>query len=98
MSLSIISWYTIFSYLGVARNAWIVCNNKQKYLKYMYFSAALVNIILNYIFIPLWGAQGAALASLFTQILTSIVLPYFVKDLQANVKLMRDALLLKNLK
>ena len=31
--LRIITWYTIFSYLGVARNAWIVCENQQKYLK-----------------------------------------------------------------
>lgn len=98
MSLRIIAWYTIFSYLGVARNAWIVCNNKQKYLKYMYFSAALVNILLNYIFIPLWGASGAAFASLLTQILTSIVLPCFIKDLRPNVRLMLDALLLRDLK
>ena len=30
--LKIITWYTAFSYLGVARNTWIVCENKQKYL------------------------------------------------------------------
>ena len=31
--LRIITWYTIFCYLGVARGAWIICENKQKYLK-----------------------------------------------------------------
>ena len=30
--LRVVTWYTAFSYLGVARNAWIVCENKQKYL------------------------------------------------------------------
>ena len=33
--LKIITWYTAFSYLGVARNTWIVCEHKQKYLKYL---------------------------------------------------------------
>lgn len=96
--LKIITWYTIFSYLGVARNAWIVCENKQKYLKYMYLSAVFINIILNYFMIPLWGASGAAAASLITQICTSIVLPCFIKDMRPNVKLMLQAFLLKNIR
>ena len=96
--LRIITWYTIFSYLGVARNAWIVCENKQKYLKYMYLSAAFINIGLNYLMIPVWGASGAALASLITQICTSLILPCFWKDMRPNVKLMIDAFLLRGIK
>lgn len=96
--LNIICWYTIFSYLGVARNAWIVCENKQKYLKYMYLSAAVINIVLNYFLIPVWGANGAAIASLITQICTSMVLPSLIRDMRPNIKLMIDAFLLKNIK
>lgn len=96
--LKIVTWYTIFSYLGVARNAWIVCENKQKYLKYMYIMAAVANVLLNYLCIPLWGTNGAALASLITQILTSIVIPYFIKDMRPNVKLMIEAIMLKKIK
>lgn len=95
--LKIIAWYTIFSYLGVARNAWIVCENKQKYLKYMYFSAAVINIILNYFLIPIYGASGAAIASLITQVCTSIVLPTLIKDMRPNAKLMLEAFLLRNI-
>ena len=94
--LRIVTWYTAFSYLGVARNAWIVSKNKQTYLKFIYMIAALMNIILNLIFIPLFGASGAALASLITQILTSLGLPYCFKDLRANAKLMLQAILLKD--
>lgn len=96
--LQIVTWYTIFSYLGVARNAWIVCTNNQKYLKYMYFSAAVLNVIMNLCFIPLWGASGAAFASLLTQILTSIVLPCFIKQMRPNVKLMVEAFLLRKIR
>ncbi len=96
--LKIITWYTIFSYLGVARNAWVVCTNNQRYLKYMYFSAAIINIGLNALLIPLWAASGAALASLITQVLTSLVLPCFIRDMRPNVKLMLQALMLKGIR
>lgn len=96
--LRIVAWFTIFSYLGVARNAWIVCENKQRYLKYMYFTAALLNITLNYIMIPIAGTSGAALASLITQVCTSIVIPCFIRELRPNVKLMMEAFVLKDIK
>ncbi len=96
--LKIIVWYTIFSYLGVARGAWVVCENKQKYLKYMYVSAAVINIILNYFMIPVMGVVGAALASLITQICTSMILPCFIKEMRPNVKLMIQGLLLRQIK
>lgn len=92
----IVSWYIAFSYLGVARNAWIVCENKQKYLKYIYASSALINVLLNYILIPHWGAIGAAWASLCTQILTVVVLPAIIRPLRKNAKMMLQAALLKD--
>lgn len=93
--LRIITWYTAFSYLGVARNAWMVCENKQKYLKYLYVSAALLNVIINLILIPRFGSAGAAMASLITQMSTSIVLPFFIKPIRENAVMMVDAILLK---
>lgn len=93
--LKIVTWYTAFSYLGVARNAWVVCKNKQKYLKYIYFSSAILNVALNFIMIPAYGASGAAFASLITQIFTSIILPLFIKDLRPNAKLMLEAIIFK---
>jgi len=93
--LNIVTWYTAFSYLGTARNAWIVCENKQKYLKYIYIFSALANVGLNYLLIPLWGASGAAVASLVTQAST-ILIPIAIKPLRHNVKLMFEALILKN--
>lgn len=96
MPLKIITWYTAFSYFGVARNAWMVCNDKQKYLKYIYIFAALLNVGLNIIFIPMWGPSGAAVASLITQIFTGILLPYCIKELRPNAKLMLEAIILKD--
>lgn len=96
--LRIITWYTAFSYLGVARNAWIVCKDKQRYLKYLYFSSAILNVILNLIFIPKCGAVGAAFASLISQISTVIIVPFFIKELRENSMMIVEAILFKGIK
>ena len=95
-ALSVVSWYTAFSYLGTARNAWLVCENKQKYLKYTYAAAVVINILLNSVMIPVWGIMGAGLASLITQILTSIGIPALIPALRPNAKLMLQAIALKD--
>lgn len=93
--LKVLTWYTAFSYFGVARNPWVVCKGKQRYLKYIYVAAAIINVFLNIYFIPALGVVGAATASLVTQILTSIIIPCFIKELRPNVKLIIEAICLK---
>lgn len=90
--LRVITWYVAFSYIGVARDIWLVCENKQRYSKYMYIVAAVANVGMNYIFIPLWGATGAAAASLITQFMTSILIPLLWKDMRQNVRLIAEGI------
>lgn len=97
MPLRIVVWYTAFSYLGGARNAWIVCENRQKYLKYLYSGAALINVLLNLLLIPVLGTAGAALASLITQVSTVVLMPLLIRPLRPNVRLMLEALFLKGI-
>ena len=96
--LRICTWLVAFSYLGVARDTWIVCERKQKYLPLIYLGAAITNVILNAILIPLWIASGAALASLITQISTIFVFPLLIKDYRANVRLMARAIVMRGMK
>ena len=93
--LRIVVWFVAFSYLGVARNVWVVCEKKQRYLKYLYCGSAVCNVILNALLIPLIGVNGAAIASLFTQISTIFVFPLFIKDFHPNTRMMIEAILLK---
>ena len=95
MPLRVVTWYVAFSYLGVARNAWIVSENLQKYNPPIYVGAAITNVILNLLLIPLLAETGAALASLITQISTIFVFPFFIKPLRRNTRLLVDALRLK---
>lgn len=100
--VKILALYTAFSYLGVARNAWVVGQGLQKKLIIIYASAAMSNIIINAILIPNWGASGAAFASLLTQISTILIFPSMVREMRPNVKLILRAMtgidLIKGLK
>ncbi len=95
--LQIVVWYTAFSYLGGARNAWVVCENAQNHLKYLYAAAALLNVALNALLIPDFGASGAAVASLVTQIATTVLLPWLIPALRPNARLMLDAIRLHDI-
>lgn len=94
--LRVITWYTAFSYLGVARNAWVVCEGKQRYLKYLYLSAAVINVVLNLLLIPGGGAVGAAAASLLTQAATILAAPMLIPAMRENTRLMLQAILLRD--
>lgn len=93
--LRIITWYTAFSYLGVARNAWVVAKDRQKYLFWIYAVSALANVVLNYLLIPSMGASGAAIASLVAQVFTTLVVPFFIKGMKENSMLILDGIMLK---
>ncbi|NLK93452.1 MAG: flippase [Bacteroidales bacterium] len=97
MALRIIVWHTTFSYLGAVRNIWILAEGKHKILWVLNLSGALFNIILNFVFIPIWGIYGAALSALLTQIFTNVVLGFIIKPIKDNNKLMLQALNVKNL-
>ena len=88
----VLVWYTGFSYLGAVRDIWMLGENKQGLLWKINLCGVLVNIVLNLLFIPLWGAMGAAAASLITQIFTNVVLGFMFKDIRRNNALMARGL------
>lgn len=81
-----IVWYTTFSYLGSVRNVWILARQKQKILWKLNSIGALGNVILNFLLIPLMGINGAAIASLITQIITNVGLCFVIKDLRPTLR------------
>lgn len=83
-ALCIVCWYTVFSYLGVARSIWLVPQGMQKYEKYIAASGAVCNLLLNAVLIPAWGINGAALATLITQFFTNFIVGFFIGDIRRN--------------
>ena len=91
-ALQIIVWYTTFSYMGSVRNIWILGEQKQKYLWILNLGGAVTNVVLNSLLIPLWGVNGAAFASLFTQFFTNIIMNVIVWPLRGNNRLILNGL------
>lgn len=86
--LRIVVWYIAFSYMGSVRNIWILAENKQRFLWIINLSGALMNIFINACLIPIWGACGAAIASVFTQFFTNFVVGFVLKPIRENNKLL----------
>lgn len=93
--LRIIIWCETFSMIGTARSIWLLCEDKNMYAKYLLAIGAFVNVVLNAIFIPNIGINGAAFATLITQITTSMVAPLFFKETRIHTKIVIDSFLLK---
>lgn len=96
-ALIIIAWYTIFAYIGSVRNVWILANEKQKWIWQINLAGAIANVILNFLLIPIWGINGAAVASLATQIFANIIVSYLIKDIRESSYLMLEGLNPKNI-
>ena len=80
--LRIIVWYTTFSYIGSARNVWILAEGKQRYLWIINLTGALMNVVLNVILISAWGIKGAAIATIITQLCTNFLIGLVMKPIR----------------
>lgn len=86
--LMVLGFYIVFSYMGSARNIWILAEGRQSILWKINLVGALMNIAINALLIPRFGAFGAATATLITQIFTNFILGFIIKPLRVSNKLL----------
>ena len=96
--LRVAVWFTTFSYLGTIRNVWMLAEGNQRYLWIINLTGALTNVALNFVFISILGALGAAVASVITQVVANVIVGYIIKPIRANNRLMVRSLNPKYLK
>lgn len=84
--LRLVISYTVFSYIGSLRAIWILAEGKQRYLWIISLSGMLLNVLLNMILIHFYQGEGAALATLLTQIFTNIIVVAIIKPLREHLK------------
>lgn len=68
-----------------------MCEGKNKYVKYYLGIGAVVNLVFNTLLIPVYGIEGAAVATLVTQITTSMIAPLFFKETRIHTKYVLEA-------
>jgi O-antigen/teichoic acid export membrane protein len=86
--LQIMIWNSAFSYMGYVRNIWILAEEQHKVLFTINASGAVFGVLTNGLLIPLWGACGAALASVLVQIFTNFIMGFILKPIRKNNKLL----------
>jgi O-antigen/teichoic acid export membrane protein len=66
--LAILVWSGIFASLGVARESWLTTEGLMKLSAVAATTGAVSNVILNFWLIPKYGGNGAAIATIISQI------------------------------
>lgn len=77
---SILSFSPFLMAAGSAAGQLIVCDKTQGKAYWKSVWACLVNFVLNVLLIPVWGVQGAAVATVVGFLVANIVGHWFVKD------------------
>lgn len=95
--LVILIWSTVFSSLSYPRSIWMICENKQNYTKYILIWGVILNLILNYFGIKYFGIIGAAIATLFTEIMTCIISPMFYKEMRIFIRYLLESIIGKGI-
>ncbi len=80
LALQIIIWSVPFTIIRYVPWVALISRNKQNLLFKVIFYAAIFNIILNLLLIPEYGIVGAAIATIFTEIFTSVLMFDFASN------------------
>lgn len=95
--LGIHIWAGVFVFLGVSRGGWIINENYQRFTAVYLGIGMLVNVILNFIFIPIWGINGAAYATLISQSVSVLFAPLIFKETRISFFMMIKSITLISL-
>jgi PST family polysaccharide transporter len=75
--LAVQAWALLFVYLGVARDQFLIAEGFLKFAFFSTFLGAFLNVVINLLLIPRWGAIGAASATVFAQAIAAVISPFF---------------------
>ncbi len=94
--LKLLVWSTLFENLTRIRDMWFIGENESKYVAVLSFVGTIANVIVNAILIPIMGIYGAAIATIGTQLIVTVVLPALRKETRQYAVDVLNALFLRN--
>ena len=89
-------WTGVFVFFGVVRGKWMLNENLQTYSLVFMWVSVTINIVLNYLLIPVVGVVGAAIATLLTQATGTVIVPLFFKKLRLSFFMMAKTMFVFN--
>lgn len=95
--LCVYIWAGIFINMSVLRGAYFVIVEHTKYSFWCNFIGAVINVILNYMLIPIMGCMGAAIATLLSYLSYAYISSLLIKDLRVIGRIQSKAFLLEGL-
>lgn len=72
-------WASLFLFVGLIRGLWVINESYFKFALIANLGAGVVNIVLNYVWLPKYGIVGAAWATLISYSVTFVVSGFFYK-------------------
>jgi O-antigen/teichoic acid export membrane protein len=72
----------LFVGMGVVRNSYLLIKKLTIYTLYFTSSGAIINLVMNYYLIPLYGCLGAAISTVVSYDFSAFVSTFFVKELR----------------
>ena len=91
--LALMSIRLLFANMGVARDVFMLTENLMKFSLITMILGAVVNIVLNYLWIPEYGGKGAIVATIFSFTVTVFLLDIFYCKTRGNVILQIKSIL-----
>lgn len=86
--MSLMSIRLFFAHIGVPRGIYLLNENLLKYSVMTMVVGTVVNVVLNYAFIPYYGGAGAAITSLISFFVTIFAIDWFYAKTKNNARLM----------
>jgi O-antigen/teichoic acid export membrane protein len=83
-ALKIYIWSTVFVFIGSVNGKWLLTENYYKYIFINTLLGALLNILLNFLLIPLYGISGAAIATIISYAFSSFIVLFFWKKTRVS--------------
>jgi polysaccharide transporter, PST family len=95
--LAVHAWAGVFVALGVGQSAWNVCEGLTRLALFRTLGGAALNIVLNALLIPRFGALGAAVATVASYALSAYILNAFDRRTVVIFRMQTEAILLRGI-
>jgi O-antigen/teichoic acid export membrane protein len=83
VALQILIWASVLSFINYTPATYFTSTNRQRTLMLFTFVGAILNVVLNFILIPRFSYNGAAVATVFTELIVGLLMISNIHKIQS---------------